>query len=196
MAQQELFTSLIKAQSEFPAIVKNRINPHLKNRYADLGAILEAVIPVLNKNALFLRQSVTANEAGISVETIITHASGDSISSGQFFIPVGANEKNKAQAYGSARTYACRYSLCSFLGIAADDDDDGHAAGGQKQKAAPQRQAAPQQPTAQPSQDLLDKCADAVFQNEYFDLWNTLQPKDKKALMESGWHERFKNGDI
>ena len=192
--QKELFTALIKAHSEFPAVVKNRINPHLKNRYADLTAILDAVLPVLNRNALFLRQNVTGNEYGIVVETVITHATGESISSGPLFIPVGSNEKNKAQAYGSARTYACRYSLCSLLGISADDDDDGHAAGGQPKQQRPQRQQAPA--PQGPSQDLIDKCCDAVFQNEYAALWNTLSAAEKKSLAESGWHQRFKDGDI
>lgn len=134
MSQNELIKALVKAQKSFPTVVKNRTNPHLGNRYADLNKILECVLPVLNENNLFMRQCVTGNEQGISVETIITHESGESISSGILFIPVSSNERNKAQAYGSARTYACRYSLSSILGIAADDDDDGHAAGGQAQE--------------------------------------------------------------
>lgn len=186
-----LYSALIKAQAAFPAVVKNRINPHLKNRYADLTAILDAVLPVLNANGLFMRQCVTGNEAGISVETIITHESGESISSGALFIPVGANEKNKAQAYGSARTYACRYSLCSFLGISADDDDDGHAAGGQQAK----RQAPAPQPQGCP-ESLIERAKDAALTGDYRGFFSSISPSERKALSDSGWHTRIKQGDF
>jgi hypothetical protein len=47
------------------------------------------------------------------------HSSGEFISS-EMQIPVS---KHDAQGYGSALTYARRYALCAFVGIAPEDDD-------------------------------------------------------------------------
>ena len=50
------------------------------------------------------------------------------------------------QALGSAITYARRYQLSAFVGVAPDDDDDGNAASGKvvAQKAQPAAKPAPQ----------------------------------------------------
>jgi len=54
---KEIAITLIKAQSEMSDAKKNATNPFLKNSYADLNAIREAVIPVLNENKI----AVTTN---------------------------------------------------------------------------------------------------------------------------------------
>jgi hypothetical protein len=40
--------------------------------------------------------------------------------------------KEDSQGFGSAITYARRYSLCAVLNLVADDDDDGHRASQRK----------------------------------------------------------------
>lgn len=145
---KEIFTALCKAQSEFPKVLKNCVNPMFKSHYADLENCLQAVRPALNKNGLFLRQVVTNGENCVCVETIIGHVSGAEISSGVLSIPVAMGKGIGAQAVGSAMTYAKRYSLCAFLGISADDDDDGNEA----QVNKPQGMRAPQRPAPKPVQ--------------------------------------------
>ena len=55
------------------------------------------------------------------------------MSFGKLFVPAN---KQDAQGYGSALTYARRYSLQTAFGV-APEDDDGNAASTQKHEAAP-----------------------------------------------------------
>ena len=182
-----IFKALAKAQSEFGPVIKNRKANY--GLYADLGAILDVVRPALNRNGVFLSQKVTSQEDGVVVETILGHESGETLSSGPLFMPVGDVRGSKAQAFGSARTYACRYSLSAFLGIAADDDDDGQSAG----MSAPQPQAKPSAQTVSP--DLLQAAEDAVKEGaeSYKAFFERLGNESCKALVKSGYHARFKN---
>jgi len=63
-------------------------------------------------------------ENGICVQTVFIHESGEQISSGALFVPAS---KYDPQGFGSALTYARRYSLMAACGI-APSDDDGNAA--------------------------------------------------------------------
>src|SRR5262245_44582314 len=53
----DLSAALAKAQGDMTAAYFNRINPHFKNRYADLAAILDAIRAPLAKNNLALTQT-------------------------------------------------------------------------------------------------------------------------------------------
>ena len=63
-------------------------------------------------------------QKGVCVETMLIHESGQELSFGRLFVPA---TKQDAQGYGSALSYAKRYSLQAGLGIASEDDD-GNAA--------------------------------------------------------------------
>jgi hypothetical protein len=58
------------------------------------------------------------------VETVFVHESGEMMECGKLHVPAS---KQDAQGYGSALTYARRYSLMAAAGI-APEDDDGNAA--------------------------------------------------------------------
>ncbi len=120
-----IFSQLLKAQAEMPAIPKNHVNPFSKSKYADLTDIMNVVRPVLNANGLFLTQTLNRDPGAsdVLVETEIFNANGDSICGGLIAVPLVGN--NPAQALGAASTYGKRYSLCALLGISADDDSDG-----------------------------------------------------------------------
>jgi hypothetical protein len=118
-------SALVKAQKEFGPALKTSTNPHFRSRYADLSACVEAVIDALNNNGIFLLQKNTEVQGGVSIETVFVHESGESMSCGSLFVPA---TKQDAQGYGSALTYARRYSLMAACGI-APEDDDGNAAG-------------------------------------------------------------------
>jgi len=89
-----------------------------------LDDILTAVRPVLLLHHLAVMQDVETRERGVSVVTRIVHASGRVFESSALVLACAQDP----QSVGSAITYAKRYSLSGFLGIAADDDDDGQAA--------------------------------------------------------------------
>ena len=132
--------ALVKAQKEFGPALKSSTNPHFKSRYADLAACVEAVIDALNNNGIALTQRVAPCDDGVIVETVFIHESGEIINCGQLHVPAS---KQDAQGYGSALTYARRYSLMAACGIAPEDDDG---------NAATQRPSAP----AQPIPDITD----------------------------------------
>src|SRR5690349_8719611 len=94
----------------------NRINPHFKNRYADLAAVLDAIRKPLVDNGLSVTQTTEIRENGFVLVTTLRHASGQWIAS-EYPLPLGA----KPQELGSALTYARRYSLSAIACIAADD---------------------------------------------------------------------------
>lgn len=117
-------TAMVKAQKEFGPALKTSTNPHFRSRYADLSACVEAVIDALNNNGIALVQKCHESDTGVNVETLLLHESGESLSCGVLHVPAS---KQDPQGYGSALTYARRYSLMAACGI-APEDDDGNAA--------------------------------------------------------------------
>ena len=120
----KIATAFVKAQKAFGPALKSSSNPHFRSRYADLSACVEAVIDALNENGIALMQQTAESENGVIVETVLIHESGETLSSGKLHVPA---TKHDAQGYGSALTYARRYSLMAACGI-APEDDDGNAA--------------------------------------------------------------------
>lgn len=130
----KLFAAMAKAFPEIEGATKDSNNPHFKTKYADLSSVSEAIKPALTKHGLFYVQMTHEQAGGVCVETIAGHESGEQFSFGKLFVPAS---KNDAQGYGSALTYARRYSLMTAFGV-CPEDDDGNAAS----KPAPQRQEA------------------------------------------------------
>lgn len=116
--------AFVKAQKEFGPALKSSTNPHFKSKYADLAACVEAVIDALNNNGIAMIQKTEPSDSGVIVETVFLHESGETMSSGKLHVPAA---KHDPQGYGSALTYARRYSLMAACGI-APEDDDGNAA--------------------------------------------------------------------
>ena len=139
----ELATALAKAQGEIENASKSSNNPHFKSRYADLAEVLNTVRPVFASHGLAISQFPSYEQGVASVETIITHSSGQWMS-GVISAPVG---KLDAQGVGSAITYCRRYSLAAVAGIAQEDDDANSAVGH-----APKAKVAPQPPRVTPEQ--------------------------------------------
>ena len=117
---KNLATALVKAQKAFGPALKSSTNPHFKSRYADLAACVEAVIDALNDNGIALIQKNYDCTNGVMIETMFIHESGEMLECGILHVPAN---KQDAQGYGSALTYARRYSLMAACGIAPEDDD-------------------------------------------------------------------------
>jgi hypothetical protein len=106
---------------------------------------VEAVIDALGSNGIFLSQPCHESDTGVIVETIFLHESGESFSAGKLHVPAS---KQDPQGYGSALTYARRYSLMAACGIAPEDDDGN--AGSKKPEAKPEPKPAATQPDMSP----------------------------------------------
>lgn len=116
--------AFVKAKRQFGPALKCKTNPAFRSKYADLAACLEAVDEALLANGISLIQETFEDQTGVTVETVFLHESGESIRCGKLHVPAA---KQDPQGYGSALSYARRYSLMASCGIAAEDDD-GNAA--------------------------------------------------------------------
>jgi hypothetical protein len=124
----KIAAALVKAQKSFAPALKTNTNPHFRSKYVGLDGCVEAVIDALNENGIYLMQSNHEADDGVIVETVFIHESGETVSAGKLHVPAS---KLDAQGFGSALTYARRYSLMAACGI-APEDDDGNAASRQQ----------------------------------------------------------------
>ena len=122
----KIASALVKAQSAMGNAIKDAKNPFFKSRYADLNAVREAVLPVMNANGISVLQPTVHIDGKSFVETMLLHESGEFISS---LTEIIVNKINDAQQQGSGISYARRYGLQSLANIGADDDDAEHAVG-------------------------------------------------------------------
>lgn len=116
----KIAASLKNAQTNTGKAVKGSSNPFFKNRYADLGAVIESFKEAFNAEGITVMQPVEDGK----VFTLLIHESGEWIQDGG--TPIVCTKQNDPQAQGSAITYARRYGLSAMLLIpAADDDGEG-----------------------------------------------------------------------
>jgi len=134
MTMTNVAAAFVKAKRAFGPVLKDKTNPAFRSKYADLGACLEAIDQPCLDNGLAVYQETFEDAIGVTVETVFLHESGESLRCGKLHVPAS---KQDPQGYGSALTYARRYSLMAACGI-APEDDDGNAASKPSSKAAPQ----------------------------------------------------------
>ena len=117
--------AFLAAQLEIKSPTKDSKNPHFKNTYASLGAVIDAVKPVLNKHGFFISQSCEASRTVgfIDVLTRFEHIDGGSVEC-VVSVPLG---KMDPQGGMGAFTYGRRYGLLAALSLAAEDDDANEA---------------------------------------------------------------------
>lgn len=207
----QLATALAAAQSELLPAIKDSTNPHLRNRYADLGSCWEAIKACLPRHGLSVVQGGYTRGGRDFVRTTLLHASGQWISGitpiflkslnkeGRMQYPAGMNTM---QALGSAISYARRYGLAAICGLTAEDDD-GQGSGTPPPRREPERPApAPARPAngPKPAGDILDRLtrryldkreiSESAATSAKFELWNHLATKavaDGKLFQESLW---------
>lgn len=128
--KQNIFQRITTAKGNFPPIIKNKVNPHFKNRYAGLEDIVTAIEPALIDSGVLITGSCDCsdNTTTLVKVSLVNIDDGDSITS---TMPVS---ETNPQKQGSAITYARRYLLCLMLNLTTEDDDDGNAASLEKVK--------------------------------------------------------------
>lgn len=119
-ALDQISPALVAALAKLKGVAKDSKNPHFKNDYASLEAVIDTARPVLASHGLAFMQGLGEFSGNaMTVSTRILHESGQWIES-DFQMPVG---KADPQGTASASTYARRYSLMGILGLPAVDDD-------------------------------------------------------------------------
>jgi hypothetical protein len=186
----KIAAALAKAQAEMPAVKMNAVNPFLKNKYADLGAVIETSRPILAKHGLAIAQTVIGDGVQIGVTTMLMHESGEWL---QDTITLSLGEekgKSSAQVAGSIISYLRRYSWASILGLYADEDTDGN-------HAQPKPASKPEPTEAERKQKGRDKYAELYKRGQYVGLaipaldggatldQMTAQYKEQKAIIEA-----------
>ena len=117
---KNIAAAFVKAQRQFGPALKTSVNPHFKSKYADLANCIEAVIEALNANGIGLMQRTYECKDGVLLETVFIHESGEVMECGMLHVPAS---KQDAMGFGSALTYARRYSILAATGLAPEDDD-------------------------------------------------------------------------
>lgn len=171
---KEIIAALLKAQAEMGNPTKGTNNPFYKSKYADLNAVREAVIPVLNKCGIVVMQPVVSIEGRNYVRTLLLHESGENLMSD---VEILYSKQNDAQAQGSGITYARRYGLQSLVCIGADDDD-GNKASGVDEKNKPQKSTQPQEPTSVIF-DMIEKADNVDTLKEIWEAYPQYQRNQK-----------------
>lgn len=116
---ENLISALLKAQTQIDHATKDAKNPFYKSDYATLEQVINTVKEPLNENGIYFQQNSTLTETGATCETIFYGHSAQ-LSAGVVYVPA---DKLDPQAFGSALTYARRYSLSMACGISSKDDD-------------------------------------------------------------------------
>lgn len=125
----EIIKALVLSQQEIKKAIKDGKNPHFNSRFASLESVMDACLPILNKNGIAVTQQTAMAESPepakflLVLKTFLYHTSGQWLFSDYPIIPV----KNDPQSYGSALSYARRYSL-EAIACVGSEDDDGEAA--------------------------------------------------------------------
>jgi len=148
----EIAQALNKLQVRIEDASMNAVNPHLKNKYADLQSILETIRAPMAAVGLSFTQLPGYGDDTVYLETILMHVSGEWIAS----TSAAPLTKKDAQGVGSTLTYLRRYALASLVGITqADDDGESIAIKSAGEKLCTFAQA-------DRMQRLLDKCPEST----------------------------------
>lgn len=146
----ELAAALAAFQAEVKNPANTATNPFLKNKYAPLSEVLNAVRPIAAKHGLSIIQEPIVDNGSVSVTTYIFHSSGQFIVSTPVTIPLGG--KGTAQEIGAAITYGRRYAISALFGVSSEDDDDANSIS---------TQSTPQQLQRQPNGNKPDVISEA-----------------------------------
>lgn len=124
----QLASALADVQADLGVVFKQSRNEAFGSRYADLTKVWDAFQRVGPRHGLSVAQMPGAYDAAartMSMYVRLMHNSGQWLG-GEMSMPLSRGD---AHAYGSACTYARRYSLAALIGI-CPHDDDGNAASG------------------------------------------------------------------
>lgn len=200
----KLCQALIKLHEQVPGVVKTAYNPFTKSKYADLFATWEAIRQPLVDAGLLVVQPTAIGPRGPIIETWIIHIeSGQSMKS-ELEMPMIldlVDEKNDGkgnikrsqvitpQVIGAAITYARRYSITTFLGI-APEDDDGNQASGRNNKNGKKKESGEgltEQQTKAMWAAMKSKAIDPEVMKDYFGISSSKELKQSQFKEVMAW---------
>jgi len=120
--KQSIAQAYVKFQSELKPITKTKevkVGKSYSYTYCDISEIVKEIQAPLKNNGLAFRQIIETTTEMISVKTILSHESGETLDFGTFSLPVTDKDPQKM---GSLLSYCRRYSLM-MIGITVIDED-------------------------------------------------------------------------
>ena len=171
---KEILPALLSVTDSMQA-EKDGKNPHFRSDYMTLDGILNTVKPILKNVGIVILQSIDDDSGLIRCTTRLIHTSGEYLECDS----IVHADKMTPQGYGSAITYARRYSITTALGI-AEADDDGNAAEVASAPKKPVSKPKPKPATAKVepkknngvlSEDVADKIT-AAFDPLGVEIWD------------------------
>lgn len=199
---KEFAEALVRVQGSIEGAKKDSVNPHLKNKYADLASCWDACRTALQNNNVAVLQwpeamDVPGGGQALGVTTQLVYGPTGETIERSFVVPV--KDPTNPQALGSSITYGRRYGLCSVLGICPDDDDGNAAA--QAPRGRPKLGGA-LVPTAEQSgsqfdssgwQNMFDAAKDLDSRKVTYKLLKaSSEPEPGKTSLLSKWAELIK----
>ncbi|WP_313695054.1 ERF family protein [Achromobacter mucicolens] len=180
--------ALLAAQKATEFAKKDATNPHFKNKYADLPAVIEAVKPALNAAGIvYIQTASPSDDNRLHLTTMLMHESGEWISD-TLVMPL---PKQDPQGYGSAMTYARRYALAAITGVYQDDDDGNAASGAGSRPTQAQNDAQPTEAQATEADAMIVAQMNAAATvPDLVKLMNGL-PADQKRLVTQHFNQRM-----
>ena len=121
----EIAKAMTAAQSEMQNPAFDKKNPAFKSSYASLASCRKAIIPVFAKHGISIVQNIGSTDNGVTCSNLLMHTSGQWIQTDALEVPA---DRHNAHGYGSACTYARRFSLMALACVVGDEDDDGNQA--------------------------------------------------------------------
>jgi hypothetical protein len=186
---KEIASALLKVQQELDPVKKDKKGHN--NKYADLQSVLDEAISTCNSHGVVVLQPIQPatlpNHA--RVETTLLHAASGEQITGSAEVPWRSDNKmNDAQSYGSAVTYARRYSLVSMLGIATEDDD-GQSAHSRAERPPAKKAPTEEDPNLKKAKAAVAKAVTALAPLDTYEQGQWIQD-NPKALEVLQWVKR------
>ena len=180
--------AMVEVQKVLRPAKKDASNPYFKSNYAPLPTIMATCREPLTQNGFVVIQTTDFDNGVFYVETTVSHVSGEWVSGRYPIKPV----KEDPQAYGSAVSYAKRYSLAALISLVSEgEDDDGNAASGKApEKPKEEPKAPPPKKEAAKDAPVTAEQVKATFKETTKDFsWLDRMKKAKAKLGQEKYYD-------
>jgi hypothetical protein len=135
---KSIYTALMEARANMGKLIKDSTNPHFKNKYASLEAVIDVIDEPLQSAGISWNQTFDTRDDGILVLRTMFHFGDQTMRSD---MPVICKDPGNPQAVAGAITYFRRYSLITMCGLTPEDDDGNAAASAPVRSPEPRSEA-------------------------------------------------------